>query len=69
MFLRNCVNYGYFNYLYPLNPKLYSKRFRSKFLEYKGYANASIDKMFTKDEMKGAIQYQANYWIIMGDIA
>jgi hypothetical protein len=34
--------------------------FRSKFLEYKGYANATIDKMFTKDEMKGALQYQAN---------
>lgn len=34
--------------------------FRSKYLDYKGFANATIDKMFNKDEMKGALVYHAN---------
>ncbi len=34
--------------------------FRSKFQNYKLYAEATFDKMFTKDEMKGALMLEAN---------
>jgi hypothetical protein len=34
--------------------------FRSKFQNYKSYATATFDKMFTSEEMKGAIKLQAN---------
>jgi len=36
--------------------------FRSKFQNYKLYAQATIDKMFTAQEMKGALKLQANYF-------
>jgi hypothetical protein len=36
--------------------------FRSKFQNYKSFANASFDKMFTKDEMKDVLKLQANYF-------
>jgi hypothetical protein len=34
--------------------------FRNKFQNYKSYAEATFDKMFTKEEMKGALKLQAN---------
>ena len=36
--------------------------FRSKFQNYKGYATATFDKMFTPEEMKGVLKLQANYF-------
>ncbi len=36
--------------------------FRSKFQNYKTYAAATFDKMFTAEEMKDAIKLQANYF-------
>lgn len=36
--------------------------FRSKFQNYKKYANATFDKMFTEEELKGALKLQANYF-------
>ncbi|GEO09597.1 hypothetical protein SAE01_20930 [Segetibacter aerophilus] len=36
--------------------------FRSKFQNYKKYANATFDKMFTEEEMKGALKLQVNYF-------
>ncbi|GAC1382223.1 MAG: VCBS repeat-containing protein [Ginsengibacter sp.] len=36
--------------------------FRSKFINYKSYAEASFDKMFTKDDLKGALKLEANYF-------
>jgi hypothetical protein len=36
--------------------------FRSKFQNYKLYAQATIDKMFTEKEMKGALKLQVNYF-------
>lgn len=36
--------------------------FRSKFQNYKLYAQATIDKMFTEQEMKGVLKLQANYF-------
>jgi hypothetical protein len=36
--------------------------FRNKFQNYKGYANATFDKMFTEEELKGALKLQANYF-------
>jgi hypothetical protein len=36
--------------------------FRSKFQNYKSYATATIDKMFTEQEMKGVLKLQANYF-------
>ena len=36
--------------------------FRSKFQNYKSYASSTFDKMFTPDEMKGALKLQANYF-------
>lgn len=36
--------------------------FRSKFQDYKSYATATFDKMFTPEEMKGALHLQANYF-------
>ncbi len=36
--------------------------FRSKFQNYKSYATASFDELFTPEEMKGALKLQANYF-------
>jgi hypothetical protein len=36
--------------------------FRSKFQNYKSFANASFDQMFAKDEMKDVLKVQANYF-------
>ena len=36
--------------------------FRSKFQNYKSFANATFDSMFTKEELKGAQKLQANYF-------
>jgi hypothetical protein len=36
--------------------------FRSKFQNYKSYANATFDKMFTEKEMEGVLKLQANYF-------
>jgi hypothetical protein len=36
--------------------------FRSKFQNYKLYAQATIDKMFSEKEMKGAMKLQVNYF-------
>jgi hypothetical protein len=36
--------------------------FRSKFQNYKSYAEATIDKMFTEKEMQGALKLKANYF-------
>lgn len=36
--------------------------FRSKFQNYKSYANATFDSMFTKEELNGALKLQANYF-------
>ena len=36
--------------------------FRAKYQNYKLYAQATIDKMFTEQEMKGALKLQANYF-------
>ena len=34
---------------------------RTRFPDYKSYADATIDKIFTPEEMKGAKQLTANY--------
>ncbi len=34
--------------------------FRSKFQNYKSYATATFDKMFTSEELKGALVLEAN---------
>ncbi len=36
--------------------------FKSKFQNYKSYANATFDKMFTKEEMQGVLKLEANYF-------
>lgn len=36
--------------------------FRSKFQNYKSFASATFDKMFTDEELKGALELQANYF-------
>ncbi|MCY7422280.1 MAG: VCBS repeat-containing protein, partial [Chitinophagaceae bacterium] len=36
--------------------------FRSKFQNYKAYATATFDKMFTPEEMRGVLKLQANYF-------
>lgn len=36
--------------------------FRAKFQNYKSYAAATIDKMFTPEEMQGVLKLQANYF-------
>ncbi|MEO7802082.1 MAG: VCBS repeat-containing protein [Ginsengibacter sp.] len=36
--------------------------FRSKFQNYKSYARATFDSMFSKDDLKNAIKLQANYF-------
>ncbi|HUS01328.1 MAG TPA: VCBS repeat-containing protein, partial [Chitinophagaceae bacterium] len=36
--------------------------FRSKFQNYKSFASATFDKMFTGEELKGALELQANYF-------
>lgn len=36
--------------------------FKSKFQNYKGYANATFPEMFTPEEMKGVLKYSASYF-------
>lgn len=36
--------------------------FKSKFQNYKSFATASFDKMFTSEEMKGGLRLEANYF-------
>lgn len=36
--------------------------FRSKFQNYRSYANATFDKMFTPEELKGSLVLKANYF-------
>ena len=36
--------------------------FKSKFQNYKSYATATFDKMFSPEEMKGVLKLQANYF-------
>jgi hypothetical protein len=36
--------------------------FKSKFQNYKSYATATFDQMFTKEEMQGALKLKANYF-------
>ena len=36
--------------------------FKAKYPNYKGYANATFDQMFTKDEMKDALVVKANFF-------
>jgi hypothetical protein len=36
--------------------------FRSKYQNYKSYATAPFEKMFTEEEMKGALKLQANWF-------
>ena len=37
-------------------------QFRKRFPDYKSYATATFDKMFTKEEMNGVLKLQANYF-------
>jgi hypothetical protein len=36
--------------------------FKSKFQNYKSFATATLDKIFTNEEMKGVLKLQANYF-------